>query len=112
LFAVRKSHRLSKEISTIFARYTNNGNGPGNPARDPRNESGEASVDLFFDAGRVRTVQKDSTVLALYQSKAQFLDDYRVLRLVLTVPVFYRDLRHVTIGDRSESSSTQADRMD
>jgi hypothetical protein len=107
----RRSEKPSsiKDISTIFARYATNSAGPGVPARDPRNESGEASTDLFFDSGRIRTVQKNNTVLAVYQSKAQFLDDYSALRLVLVVPVFYRNLRRVSVGDRSDSSSTGPD---
>ena len=98
-----------RETSTIFARYATNKNGPGVRSLDPRNESGEPTADLFADAGRVRTVQKGRTVLAVYQSKAQFLDDYSVLRLVVTVPVFYRNLRRVTIGERSGTISTEAD---
>jgi hypothetical protein len=72
---------------------------------DPRNQTDERSRDLFADAGRVHTVQKNSTVLTLYQSKAQFIDDYSVLRLVLVVPVFYRKLRRLMIGDGMELSS-------
>jgi hypothetical protein len=98
-----------KEIGTIFCRYACNGDGPGMSWHDPRNQTGERSADLFADAGRVRTVQKDSTVLALYQSKAQFLDDYSVLRLVLVVPLFNRGLQRIMIGDRPESSSTTAE---
>lgn len=95
------------DISTIFARYATNGAGPGIPARDPRNESGEASADLFFDSGRIRTVQKKNTALAVYQSKAQFLDDYSVLRLVIVVPVFYHGLRRVGLGENFKTSSTE-----
>lgn len=95
------------DISTIFARYATNGAGPGIPARDPRNEAGEASADLFFDSGRVRTVQKKNTVLAVYQSKAQFLDDYSVLRLVLVIPVFYRGLRRIGASEHFKTSSTE-----
>jgi hypothetical protein len=104
----RRSEKPSslKDISTIFARYATNGAGPGIPARDPRNEAGEASADLFFDSGRIRTVQKKNTVLAVYQSKAQFLDDYSVLRLVLVVPVFYRDMRRIGVGEHLKVSST------
>jgi hypothetical protein len=79
------------------------------PWLDPRNEAGESSRDLFADAGRVHTVQKDGTVLALYQSKAQFLDDHRVLRLVIVIPVFYRDLKRVTVGERAGLNSIEAD---
>jgi hypothetical protein len=95
------------ETGTIFCRYAANANGPGALWRDPRNEEGEASRDLFADAGRVHTVQKEGTVLALYQSKAQFIDDYSALRLVVVLPVFYRDLGRVTIGEAA--GSTHAD---
>jgi hypothetical protein len=94
-----------RDTGTIFCRYACNGDGPGLPWHDPRNQTNERSKDLFADAGRVRAVQKDNTVLALYQSKAQFIEDYSVLRLVIVVPVFYRGLRRSTIGDRAESSS-------
>ncbi|HEY3935936.1 MAG TPA: hypothetical protein VGL97_00775 [Bryobacteraceae bacterium] len=98
-----------EDTGTIFCRYACNGDGPGVPWHDPRNQTGERSTDLFADSGRVRTVQKDNTVLALYQSKAQFLDDYSVLRLVLAVPVFYRSLRRVTIGDGAGANSVTPD---
>ncbi len=97
------------DTSTIFVRYATNGNGPGVPARDARYEASEASRDLFYDEGRIRTVQKGRTVLAVYQSKAQFLDDYSVLRMVLTIPVFYRGLRQVGIGDDWGTSATEPD---
>jgi len=95
-----------RDTGTIFCRYACNGDGPGLAWHDPRNQTDERSKDLFADAGRVRTVQKDNTVLALYQSKAQFIQDYNVLRLVVVVPVFYRRLRRLLIGDSAESSST------
>jgi hypothetical protein len=94
-----------KDTGTIFCRYACNGDGPGLTWHDPRNQTDERSRDLFADAGRVHTVQKNSTVLTLYQSKAQFIDDYSVLRLVLVVPVFYRKLRRLMIGDGMELSS-------
>jgi hypothetical protein len=77
------------------------------PARDPRNETGEASLDLLFDSGRVHAVQKNSTVLAVYQAKAQFLDDYIALRLVLVIPIFFCDLQRMTIGNSERDSSDQ-----
>jgi hypothetical protein len=103
----RRAERPSSlaDVGTIFCRYACNEDGPGLPWHDPRNQTDERSKDLFADAGRVRTVQKDNAVLALYQSKAQFIDDYSVLRLVITIPVFYRSLRRLMIGDRTESAS-------
>jgi hypothetical protein len=80
---------------TIFCRYTVNDDGPGRFWTDPR--SGETSKNLLADSGRVRAVQKDGTVLALYQSKAQFLDDYKALRLTIVLPQFYRDLKRVDV---------------
>ena len=95
------------DTGTIFCRYATNNDGQGLPWRDPRNEAGESTTDLLADAGRVHTVQKDGTVLALYQSKAQLLDDYSVLRLALVIPVFYRDLRRVAMGEGTGTGSTE-----
>jgi hypothetical protein len=84
-----------RDTGTIFCRYTVNDDGPGREWTDPR--SGERSRDLLADSGRVRAVQKDGTVLALYQAKAQFLDDYKALRLTVVLPEFYRELKRVEV---------------
>jgi hypothetical protein len=78
--------------------------GPGALWNDPQNGDRDTTRDRFADPWRVHTVQKDGPVLALYQSKAQFRDHYSVLRLVIVVPVFYRDLRRITIGESSGST--------
>jgi hypothetical protein len=83
-----------RDTGTIFCRYSVNDDRPGRPWIDPRSPD-HASRNLFADAGRVRAVQKDGTVLAVYQAKAQFLDDYKALRLTVVLPVFYRDLKRV-----------------
>ncbi|MBN9663960.1 MAG: hypothetical protein J0H49_37520 [Acidobacteria bacterium] len=84
-----------KETGTIYCRYCVNEDRPGYPWSDPRSAEPHPSRDILADAGRVRAVQKDGTVLALYQAKAQFLDDYRALRLTVVLPAFYRDLKRV-----------------
>jgi hypothetical protein len=101
----RRAERPSslKEISTIYCRYAANDDAPGRPWRDARNRNPKVewiTLDLLGDAGRVRAVQKDGTVLAVYQSKAQFIDNYSALRLILAVPVFYRSMKRVALGDR------------
>lgn len=94
------------DVSTIFCRYTVNDDAPGRPWVDPRNPGGGGSYDLLADSGRVRAIQKDGTVLALYQAKSQFLRDYKALRLTIVVPVFYRDLKRVFVGRGDDRSST------
>ncbi len=84
-----------KDTGTIFCRYCVNDDGPGRPWTDPRSPDHGASRNLVADAGRVRAVQQDSTVLALYQAKSQFLDDYKALRLTIVLPAFYRDIKRV-----------------
>jgi hypothetical protein len=94
-----------KDTGTIFARYVLDDDGPGKPWSDPRSSDNSASRDVLADAGRVRAVQKDGTVLAVYQSKAQFLTDHRSLRLTIVLPTFYRRLKHVALGDREAQDS-------
>jgi len=98
-----------EDISTIFSRYTVNDDAPGRPWVDPRNPSGPGSHDLLADGGRVRAIQKDGTVLALYQAKSQFLQDYKALRLTIVVPEFYRKIRRVTIGNGDDQHSAVPD---
>jgi hypothetical protein len=86
-----------QDTGTVFCRYTVNDDGPGRPWSDPRSGEPHSSRDVLADSGRVRAVQKDGTVLALYQSKAQFLDDYKGLRLTIVLPAFYRDLRRLDV---------------
>lgn len=83
------------DTGTIFCRYTVNDDRPGRPWSDLRSAEPHPSRDILSDAGRMRAVQKGGTVLALYQSKAQVLDDYRALRLTIVLPVFYRDLKRI-----------------
>ncbi|WP_321472138.1 hypothetical protein [uncultured Paludibaculum sp.] len=84
-----------KDTGTIYCRYCINDDRPGYPWSDPRSAEPHPSHDILADAGRVRAVQKDGCVLALYQAKAQFLDDYRALRLTVVLPAFYRELKRV-----------------
>lgn len=84
-----------KDTGTIFCRYCVNDDRPGHSWTDPRSPEHGASRNLLADSGRVRAVQKDGTVLALYQAKSQFLDDYKALRLTIVLPAFYRELKRV-----------------
>jgi hypothetical protein len=95
-----------QDVGTIFCRYICNDEAPGLEWHDPRNQTGERSLDLLGESGRVYTVQKDGAVLALYQSKGQFIQDYTVLRLALVLPLFGRGLKRLAIGDGTASTST------
>lgn len=107
----RRAERPSslRDVSTVFSRYAVNNQGPGRPWTDPRNEHGEATRDLFAESGRLHAVQKDNTAMVLYQSKAQFIDDYSVLRLVIVIPVFYRNLKSIGVGTGKSAQSKEPD---
>lgn len=92
------------DISTIFCRYTSDDHRPGSPEGNPVRPQFGRSADLLIDEGRVRTVQKDSTALVLYQAKGQILDNYRSLRLTIVVPVMFRPLRAVWCGHQYVSA--------
>jgi hypothetical protein len=83
------------DVSTIYSRYTVDDFGPGKPWTDPRNPGREVTTSLLGEAGRVRAVQKDGAVLAVYQSKNNFIGEYKGLRLTIVVPVIYRSIRRV-----------------
>jgi hypothetical protein len=89
-----------KDVSTIFSRYTVDDDGPGRPWTDPRNPGAEVSRSLLGESGRVRTVQKDGTVIVAYQSKGQFTGDYKGLRLTIVVPEIYRRIRRILFEGR------------
>jgi len=89
-----------KDVSTIFSRYTVDDEGPGRPWTDPRNPGAEVSRSLLGEAGRVRTVQKDGTVIVAYQSKGQFTGEYKGLRLTIVVPMIYRKIRRIFFDGR------------
>lgn len=89
-----------KDVSTVFSRYTVDDEGPGRPWTDPRNPGAEISTSLLGEAGRVRTVQKDGTVIVAYQSKGQFTGEYKGLRLTIVVPVIYRKIRRILFDGR------------
>jgi hypothetical protein len=94
----RTAHPNSiKDNGTIFCRYTVNDDRPGHLWVDAKSTDPHPSRDILSDAGRVRAVQKDGTVLVLYQSKSQLLDDYKALRLTIVLPQFYRDLKRVDV---------------
>lgn len=101
--------RSLRDISTIYSRYTTNANGPGELWVNPENTSGEASRNLFADEGRVRTTQKNDTVLVAYQAKGQIQDDFSSLRLTLAMPAFFGGPRRILIGDRDVSGRLPAE---
>ncbi|MEO7142320.1 MAG: hypothetical protein ABI165_02330, partial [Bryobacteraceae bacterium] len=86
-------------ISTIFCRYTTDDFAPGEPWTDPRFPGREITRSMLGEAGRNRTVQKDGTVLVAYQSKSQFIGEYKALRLTIVVPVIYRSVRRIRVGE-------------
>lgn len=84
-----------QDVSTIYTRYTVDDLGPGKPWTDPRNPGVEITTSMLGESGRVRAVQKKNTILVAYQSKSQFIGNYRGLRLSLAVPTIYRRMRRV-----------------
>jgi hypothetical protein len=89
--------RHLKDVSTIFSRYTTDDFAPGQPWTDPRAPGKEITRSLLGEAGRIRAVQKDGTVLAPYQSKGQFTGEYKGLRLTIIVPTIYRSMRRILV---------------
>jgi hypothetical protein len=83
------------DVSTIYCRYTTDDFGPGKPWTDPRNPGQEVTTSSWNDAGRVHAIQKKSTALVAYQSKSQFIGQYRGLRLTIAIPTIYRPIQVV-----------------
>ncbi|HEY1948030.1 MAG TPA: hypothetical protein VGG97_13540 [Bryobacteraceae bacterium] len=97
----RSAHPNSlHDISTIFCRYTVDDFGPGKPWTDPRNPGVEVTRSLFGESGRTHPLQKDGTVLVPYQSKGEFIGEFKGLRLTIAVPVFYRPVHRILFGAR------------
>lgn len=96
-------------IGTIFSRYCVNDNAPGLPCANSLDPKAEKTLDLLPDFGRAYTVQKGPTILALYQAKGQYVSEYTSLRLTLVLPVFYRNLKRIGIGESERSASDTPD---
>jgi hypothetical protein len=80
------------DISTIYCRYTMNDQQPGS-----------MYIDMNFiicDEGRVRTVQKDGTVLVIYEAIGEIFGDYNKLYLNIITPVSYRDPKRILVGEK------------
>ena len=99
-----------RDISTIYTRYTTDDFGPGKPWTDPRNPGAEVTTSLLGEAGRVRAVQKENTVLVAYQSKSQFIGKYRGLRLTIAVPTIYRPINRVLFNGKACATALPLDR--
>jgi hypothetical protein len=83
-----------KDVGADFCRYTVNHDGPGRPWTDARSPD-PTSRNLLADSGRVRAVQKDGVVLAVYRATSQFLDRYTALRLTVVLRASHRELKRV-----------------
>lgn len=86
------------DVSTIYSRFTVDDEGPGLPWTDPRNPGREITTSLLGESGRVHAVQKRRTAIVAYQSKSQFLGEYKALRLTIIVPTMFRDVKNILVG--------------